>query len=130
MKPLFEYINEAIDSGVLKKIDKFRKDISKTFDPSQIELQNLGGRFDKYWQIMIHSEITKEDLEKLDGLIKEMLPHWDSKKYNQKVHNVNNLDELVEKINGLLEDKRNIGGKPVSEFSWEYLRFNAKDFKI
>ena len=79
MKHLIEYINENED--YLKKIDTFRKAVLKKFG-NRIEIQNHGGRFDKYWDILIHQVNSVEDLETLNDMIKTyILPNFDSNEH-------------------------------------------------
>ena len=127
MKSLQEYILEAVDPGILKKIQKFKKELYKVFEPNQVELQNHGGRFDKYWDILIHEPVTKEDIEKLDGLIKMMAPKYDPQEYNKRIHHTDNTVALVNAINQQLEEKLVVNGKPVPKYSWLYLRFYKQD---
>lgn len=127
MKELYDYIVEATDPDKLKRIHKFKKELGKAFEPTQVELQSHGGRFDKYWDILIHEPVTKGDIEKLNGIIKTMAPKYDPQEYNKRIYHVDNTAALVNAINQQLEEKLVVNGKPIPKYSWLYLRFDERD---
>lgn len=127
MKGLYDYITEATDPDKLKRIHKFKKELGKAFEPTQVELQSHGGRFDKYWDILIHEPVTEEDLETLDKLIKTMAPKYDPQEYQTAIHkNVHNKQDLVQAINTQLAETLTVNGREVPKYSWLYLRFDEQ----
>ena len=118
MKPLIEYINEAVDSGILKKIQKFKKELYKVLGSDKFELQTHKGP-QPYWDLLIHQEVDMDDIILLDGMIGEMLPAYDYEKYRAQAHKVNDVESMLKKIN--LE---------VPENPFLYIRFTSQDFNL